>query len=417
MIRSPRGTKDILPDEINDWQNIEDVFRRITKLFGYKEIRTPIFESTDVFSRSIGESSDIVNKEMYTFEDRGGNLITLRPEMTAALVRACIQNSLANRGSLEKLWYFGPFFRYERPQKGRFRQFHQFGAECLSASTPESDAEVVNLGISIIKELGINDYTLLINTLGSNESRQVYREQLTTYLKKYESDLSEDSQRRLTTNPLRILDSKSEKDQEIISDAPTLGESLDDESKGRFDKVLEILTELDISFSISDKLVRGLDYYSHTVFEFQSNELGAQDSFGGGGRYDGLFEQLGGKHTPSVGFAFGVERLLLILESIGKSQESDNPYDIYIITGDKKYSGFSFKVANILRSKNLKVYVDLMDKSFKSQFKESNKLNCKYTLIIAENEIKNNMFALKNMKTGEQEEYSLEALSDIKEII
>lgn len=353
MIRSPRGTNDILPNEIIKWQYLEDSIRKVTNNFGYREIRTPIFESTEVFSRSIGDTSDIVNKEMYTFLDRGDNSLTLRPEMTAALVRSCIQNGLANRGELERLWYYGPFFRYERPQKGRFRQFHQFGAECLSSSNPESDVEVILLAVSLIQELGIEDYSLNINSLGNDESRNNFRNSLVEYFSKYKSDLSEDSLRRLDENPLRILDSKDPKDIELSKDAPSILESLDNESKEFFDAVISLLDKANVNYKITPSLVRGLDYYSHTVFEFQSTALGAQDSFGGGGRYDGLFQQLGGKPTPAVGFAFGVERLLLIIESIMDQSQLEKKVDYYIVSGDTKYISKSIELAQVLRRKNI----------------------------------------------------------------
>ncbi len=416
MIRSPRGTNDILPNEINKWHNLEEAIRRITSRFGYAEIRTPIFESTEVFSRSIGDTSDIVNKEMYTFMDRGENSITLRPEMTAALVRACIQNSIANRGELERLWYYGPFFRYERPQKGRFRQFHQFGAECLSSPNPESDAEVILLAHSLITDLGIVDYTLNINSLGNSISRDVYRDNLVNYFSKYESDLSEDSVRRLASNPLRILDSKDLKDIEIANDAPQIIDSLDKESRSHFDRVLNILESISVKYNISSKLVRGLDYYSHTVFEFQSNALGSQDSFGGGGRYDGLFEQLGGKFTPAVGFALGVERLLLIIDTLNKNNQ-DSLIDFYIITGEEEYITKAFEISNLLRNQGYKVVSDIQRKSFKSQMKDANKYNANYVIILAEREMNDNMFTLKNMHSGEQQQLSFDTIDNIADYV
>lgn len=416
MIRSPRGTNDILPNEINKWHHLEEAIRKITSRFGYAEIRTPIFESTEVFSRSIGDTSDIVNKEMYTFVDRGENSITLRPEMTAALVRACIQNSLANRGELERLWYYGPFFRYERPQKGRFRQFHQFGAECLSSPNPESDAEVILLAHSLITDLGIDDYTLNINSLGNSVSRDAYRENLVKYFTKYEDDLSEDSVRRLESNPLRILDSKDAKDIEITNDAPQIIDSLDNESRAHFDRVLNILDTLSMKYNVSSKLVRGLDYYSHTVFEFQSDALGSQDSFGGGGRYDGLFEQLGGKFTPAVGFALGVERLLLIIDSLNKN-DLDNTIDFYIVSGEEEYINRVFEVSNSLRNQGYKVVTDIQRKSFKSQMKDANKYNSEYVIILAEREMNDNKFTLKNMQSGNQQQIPIDEIVNIADYI
>lgn len=413
MIRSPRGTNDILPQEIGKWHYLEHSIRKITQRFGYSEIRTPIFESTEVFSRSIGDTSDIVNKEMYTFQDRGDNSITLRPEMTAALVRACIQSSLANRGELERLWYYGPFFRYERPQKGRFRQFHQFGAECLSSPNPESDTEVIVLAHSLIKDLGIEEYNLNINSLGNTASRDNYRTALVEYFSKYENDLSEDSQRRLKSNPLRILDSKETKDIEITQSSPKIIDSLDNESRYHFDKVINILEAIGIGYNVSSKLVRGLDYYSHTVFEFQSNALGSQDSFGGGGRYDGLFEQLGGKFTPAVGFALGIERLVLILETL-ENKVIENKTNYYIVSGNEGLINTSLQYANTLRLKGNSVITDIQRKSFKSQMKDANKYNSDFVVILAEQEFSDGKFILKNMKTGEQQLLSLDEISNVE---
>jgi histidyl-tRNA synthetase len=416
MIRSPRGTNDILPNSIGRWHYLEEVIRKITSLYNYSEIRTPIFESTEVFSRSIGETSDIVNKEMYTFLDRSENSITLRPEMTAALVRSCIQNSLANRGELERLWYYGPFFRYERPQKGRFRQFHQFGVECLSSPNPESDAEVLLLANHLIKELGIADYTLNINSIGNSGSREVYRNKLVEYFSKYENDLSYDSQSRLKTNPLRILDSKDENDKKLIENSPNIVDSLDKESKEHFEAVLSILEAVGVNYNISNTLVRGLDYYSHTVFEFQSNALGSQDSFGGGGRYDGLFEQLGGKPTPAVGFAMGVERLVLILEAIA-SNVSDTTLDFYVLFAEEELKLMAIKIAEQLRNLGFSVANDLQSKSLKSQMKDANKNKSNFVLILGKEEFEKSKFILKNMVSGQQQELSLESIATIKSFL
>ncbi|MDQ1267344.1 MAG: histidyl-tRNA synthetase, partial [Bacteroidota bacterium] len=331
MIQSIRGTKDILPGQSAQWQFIEKVFKEISQLYGYGEMRTPIFEKTELFSRGIGEGTDIVNKEMYTFTDRGGESITLRPEMTASIARAILQNSLLQQGSLLRIWYAGPLFRYERPQKGRLRQFHQYDAECIGSPFPESDVELILLANSLINGIGLNDYKLLINTLGSGEVRQQYRRELVAYLKSREGQLSADSRSRLDTNPLRTLDSKDPADAEIIAEAPRILDFLDSDSAAHFNNVKTMLESAGIQFEIQPRLVRGLDYYSHTVFEFQHNALGAQDSFGGGGRYDGLFSDLGGKPTPAVGFAFGIERMLLILENAAKLPQSLENTDIFII--------------------------------------------------------------------------------------
>ncbi len=409
MIQSIRGTKDILPNEIGKWHKIENVFREVSNLFGYKELRTPIFEKTEVFSRSIGDNTDIVNKEMYTFEDKGGESITLRPEMTAALVRSVIQNKLLEQSPLLRLWYFGPFFRYERPQKGRLRQFHQYGAECLGSPYPESDKEMILLAEYIISSCGIKKYKLLINSLGTSECRAYYRQTLVNYFEQYRMDLSEDSCIRLNTNPLRILDSKDERDISIISNAPNIMDFLDSPSRKHFDEVINFLEFSNIEFTISPQLVRGLDYYCHTVFEFQSEQLGAQDSFGGGGRYDGLFEQLGGQSTPAVGFAMGVERLILILDS--QQNEFIDECDFYITCSSPELVDIALEIEKKLITNKKSARVDLLRRSLKSQLREANKINAKYVIIIGDDEIKRNLVLLKNMQTGEQNEIGIENIN------
>lgn len=412
MIKSVRGTKDILPNETENWQFIEEHIRNTVKLFNYKELRTPIFESTEVFCRSIGDTSDIVNKEMYTFADRGKDSLTLRPEMTAALVRSCIQHNLLRETPLSRLWYFGPFFRYERPQKGRQRQFHQFGVECLGSEYPEADSEVIVLADTLIRNLGIKDYKLLLNTLGSDESRKNYRIALVSYFELHKEKLSSDSLFRLDSNPLRILDSKEQCDIEIIKDAPLLEQYLDEESEAHFAKVKSQLDNLGIKYELDPLLVRGLDYYNHTVFEFRSTSLGSQDSFGGGGRYDGLFEQLGGIAQPAVGFAMGVERLFIILEEMGIFNEIQASVDVYIVIADDNAREYADKVAQKIRSFGFSVMVDLKYRKFKAQFKEANKNNAKYTVVIGEEEVKSTLITIKNMNTGEQNSMSFSDLAE-----
>ncbi len=407
MIKTPRGTKDVLPSESYKWQYLEKKFKEVTDLFNYKELRTPIFESTEVFSRSIGEETDIVNKEMYTFNDRSDSSLTLRPEMTAALVRSAIENSLTNTAGVQRLWYFGPFFRYERPQKGRFRQFHQFGVECLSSPNPDSDVEVLHLADKLIKEIGISEYTLFINSIGNKASREKYNNVLVQYFNENKDKLSENSKERLDKNPLRILDSKSPDDIALLDDAPKISDSLDEESQLHYNQVKEKLTSLGIKFMENHKLVRGLDYYSHTVFEFQSNLLGAQDSFGGGGRYNELFSQLGGKDVPAVGFAMGVERLLIILEESGKFDNIEEQIDLYIVKATKDDSVI-YNLISKLRDNGVILNYDLLDKNFKGQFKEANRVNAKWTMIIGDDEISNNKLTIKNMKSGEQSEIDFE---------
>lgn len=410
MIQAIRGTKDILPDSIDQWFYLESAARQTADAFGYKEIRTPIFEKTEVFSRGVGEGTDIVNKEMYTFMDKGSESVTLRPEMTAALVRAVIQSSLSQQQSITRLWYFGPFFRYERPQKGRLRQFHQFGAECISSPFPESDVEIISLAVEFCKSIGIDDYKLFINTLGNEASRTAYREVLIAYLNENKDKLTYDSQMRLEQNPLRVLDSKAEQDKIVVENAPNIIDSLDEESKAHFDKVLSLLDSLGIDYVLQPRLVRGLDYYSHTVFEFQHSALGSQDSFGGGGRYNSLFTQLGGKETPAVGFAMGVERLLLILEALSALPEPAPLADYYVLAAEEQFIGKTLEVADLLRKQGNKVLTDLLRRSFKAQMREAGKINVPNVVIIAADELSRNCVLIKNMETGEQKEVSLDSL-------
>lgn len=414
MIQNIRGTKDILPSQVHSWQNLERIFKEVTSLYGYKELRTPIFEKTEVFSRSIGDTSDIVNKEMYTFTDKGGESVTLRPEMTAALVRSVIQHSLTHDISTLRLWYFGPFFRYERPQKGRLRQFHQFGAECIGSPYPESDVEIILLANQLINLAGIGNYTLSLNTLGNDESRAKYRSELIQYLLDKKSELSQDSQNRLNINPLRVLDSKDKRDIIVSQNAPSILDYLDSDSQSHFDTVKRLLIDSGISFEIDNKLVRGLDYYCHTVFEFKSDALGAQDAFGGGGRYDGLFTQLGGKFTPSVGFAMGVERLLLIIESqLNTLEQPFNDCDVFIVCTSEKLLSNAFKISEMLRNRGYKTFTDLQRRSVKAQMRETSKLNAKYCIIIGEEETKRGTILIKNLKNSEQTEIKLEHLNTI----
>ncbi len=414
MIQCVKGTKDLLPDSISAWQFVEGVFRSVSSRFGYEEMRTPIFEKTEVFSRSIGEATDIVNKEMYTFADRGGDSITLRPEMTAALVRAVIQHSLMNASPTQRLWYFGPFFRYERPQKGRLRQFHQFGAECLGSPNPESDAEIILLASDIIRSAGIGEIKLLINSLGNANVRAAYREELVRFLRSKQNELTEESRNRMEINPLRALDSKAPQDIAALENAPVITDFLDDESRDHFDAVKGLIRNCGAEIVVQPRLVRGLDYYSHTVFEFQSSALGAQDSLGGGGRYNTLFTQLGGKETPAVGFALGVERLLLILENLGKSFGKSVSTDIFIAYASAAEFDEAFNLCNRLRQKGFGVTIDLLRRSLKSQFKEANRVGARYTLVIGEEEMKNRTVQVKNMVKSEQTERSMETILDFE---
>jgi len=412
MLQSIRGTKDILPENSYYWQYLEHAISEVFHQFGYSEIRTPIFEKTDVFSRGVGENTDIVNKEMYTFEDKGGESLTLRPEQTAALVRACIQSTIYQQQAITRLWYFGPYFRYERPQKGRFRQFHQYGAECISSPYSESDVEIINLATSVCNKIGIDEYRLNINSLGNETSRINYKKLLVEYLLENKNSLTIDSQNRLENNPLRVLDSKAEQDILIASNAPRILDSLDSESKEHFDKILEYLDLLDIKYSIEPKLVRGLDYYCHTVFEFQSYALGSQDAFGGGGRYNDLFSQLGGKETPAVGFAMGVERLLLILEAKNKLPPQNILADYFVLAANNNFTGKALEIASIIRKASKSVVCDLQRRSFKAQMREAGKLNIPKVVIVAEEELSRGCVIIKDMATSQQKEMTIKELID-----
>jgi len=414
MMQSPRGTKDILPTTINAWQQLEGIFRRVSSLFGYQEIRTPIFEHTEVFLRTIGENTDVVGKEMYIFPDKGGDSLTLRPEMTASVARAVVQHNLTASNPLQRLWYAGEFFRYERPQKGRYRQFHQFGAECIGSSSPEADVEVILLVVKFLSDIGLKEFSLEINTLANSEVRTRYRKKLVEYLTEQKSSLSPESQERLEKNPLRILDSKHPLDRKAVESAPTILDYLDNESAEHFEMVQHLLTVEGINFTIVPRLVRGLDYYSHTVFEFISTALGAQSALGGGGRYNDMFEEFGGKHTPAVGFAMGIERILLILEQTNPTLYRQTTPDVMMITIDKESYPYSQTIAQTLRSAGISTVMDVQGRSLKAQMREADRLGAAITIIIGENERTSGKITIKDMQSGVQETAGQE---NIKEIV
>ena len=367
----------------------------------------PAFEKTELFSRAVGEETDIVNKEMYSFEDRNGDSLALRPEGTAQIVRSILENNLLSKSPILRLWYYGRFFRYERPQKGRLREFRQYGAECVGSPEPLADAEIISLAAEIAKAAGLDNFTLYINSLGDLESRLRYKKALIEYLKASENELSADSRRRLERNPLRILDSKDPNDALIIQEAPKILDYLNKESSSRFENVLKILKDLNVESEIEPKLVRGLDYYSHTVFEFQSKALGAQNAFGGGGRYDGLFEQLGSKKKiPAVGFAFGVDRMALALEAEGKSFE-EKPLDYYVVAADEEGRKLAPKIARALRKEGFSASLDLLNRSFKAQMREANKSRALSAIIIGSKEIEKGSAILKDMDDGSQKNIPL----------
>ena len=403
-IQAIRGTKDILPEEVGYWQQVEATAADILSKAAYQEIRPPIFEQTSLFERGIGEATDIVGKEMYTFKDRGDRSITLRPEGTAGVVRSFIEHKLYAKGGVQRLWYCGPMFRYERPQAGRQRQFHQIGVELIGSHDPRADVEVIAIATDVLQALGLKNLTLELNSVGSGEDRQRYREALVEYLKPYESELDPDSQDRLTRNPLRILDSKDEKTQEIAANAPSIFDYLQDESKRHFDRVCSLLSALEIKYQLNPRLVRGLDYYTHTAFEIQSEDLGAQATVCGGGRYDGLVQQLGGNETPSVGWAIGLERLILLLQQLQPTPIL-NP-DLYIVSRGEKAENQALILAQKLRQAGFKVDLDLSGSAFGKQFKRADRSGAVACLVLGDSEAEGETVQLKWLETSEQETIS-----------
>jgi histidyl-tRNA synthetase len=408
-IQSIRGVKDILPDEIWKWQYIESVAHKIFSRYGFKEIRLPIFEDTRLFCRSIGEATDIVEKEMYTFNDRGGDSITLRPEGTASVVRAYIQHKLYNPPSVLKMFYMGPMFRYERPQAGRLRQFNQIGVEAMGSPGPIVDAEVMTMIIEFFRELGLNNTKLEINSLGSQECRPQYRELLKSEIEKHLDQLCPNCLARYERNPLRILDCKSETCGKIAEGLPKLIDHLDTASAEHFAEVCALLDSAGTPYSVNPKLVRGLDYYNRTAFEVTSKDLGAQNAICGGGRYDTLVEELEGPSTPCFGFALGLERLVSLIPFNDATQFQKTP-DVFIVCLGEETKTIGFELAHKLRLKGFQVERDYEMGSMKSQMRKANKVQAKFTLILGENEIRSGKLILKNMETGEQKECTAEEL-------
>lgn len=401
MTQALRGMRDIFGTEIPLWHAAESVFRHISASYGYQEIRTPLLESTELFQRGIGEGTDIVGKEMYTFTDRGGDSVTLRPEMTAPVVRTAIEHNLLRHNPTTRLWYCGPLFRYERPQKGRFRQFHQYGAECLGSAHGSADAEIISLANRVIAECGIQSYTLEINSLGNKTSRQVFRTALVEYLEGHRSALSEESEKRLGTNPLRILDSKADTDALIIAGAPTLGDYLDAESADRFLELQSMLNELGISYTLNPRLVRGLDYYNHVVFEFTTTLLGSQNAIAGGGRYDPLFTLIGGKETAATGFSIGIERLIMMMELDGAIADASKPPDVCVINAGATPS-YILRIADSIRRAGFSATTDVQHRSLQAQMREAGRNMTPVAVIIGPDEVRKETMVIKEMTTGEQ---------------
>ena len=411
QIQAIRGMHDVLPEQIPLWQFLEARVRDTLAQYGYREIRTPIVEMTELFKRSIGEVTDIVEKEMYTFTDRNGDSLTLRPEGTASCVRAGIQNGLLVN-QVQRLWYQGPMFRHERPQKGRYRQFQQIGVEAYGMAGPDIDIEMILITRRIWRALGLRDLELQINTLGTADERRAYRGLLVDYLGRHHDDLDADSQRRLKSNPLRVLDSKNPRIADIIAGAPSLLDHLGEESRAHFDRLRAGLEAAGVAYVVNPRLVRGLDYYARTVFEWVSDQLGAQGTVCAGGRYDGLVEQLGGRPTPAIGFAMGMERLIALLEE--QPPALRDPVDVYLVMMGDAAAARGMLLAETLRDRlpELRLLMHCGGGSFKSQFKKADKSGAEYALILGDDEIEKGVAGVKMLRLGEQDNIEFSALAD-----
>ena len=416
-LQAIRGMNDILPAQTPVWRYLETTFAQLLDSYGYSEIRLPILEFTDLFARGIGEGTDVVDKEMYTFLDRNDESLTLRPEGTAGCVRAVLEHGMTGGGQVQKLWYVGPMFRYEKPQKGRYRQFHQIGVEVFNQPGPDVDAELIVLTARLWKKLGMADaVTLQLNSLGSSEARATYRDALVAYLQQHFEQLDEDSQRRLTSNPLRILDSKNAQTQALLTAAPTLHDYLDAESRVHFDGLKARLEAAGISYQINPKLVRGLDYYGRTVFEWVTDKLGSQGTVCAGGRYDGLVSQFGGKPTPGVGFAMGIERLVLLLETLELVPEALSPAPhAYICAFGEAAELAALALAERLRDAlpGLRLLINAGGGSFKSQFKKADKSGARFALILGDDELAERVVGCKPLRDdSEQQSIAWDALAE-----
>ena len=413
LSKAPRGTKDITPKDVYKWHYVEKKFREICALYGYEEIRTPIFEHTEVFSRSVGDTTDVVQKEMYTFTDRGDRQLSLKPEGTAGVIRSFIENKMYADTQPTKLYYITPCFRYERPQAGRQRQFHQFGIEVLGSDGPSVDAEVISLAVQFFNEMGLNNLSVNINSVGCPTCREEYNRKLKEYLDQKVDVLCETCLERKDKNPMRVIDCKNPHCKENLQDIPFMIDHLCEDCKDHFDKLQTYLKEMDINYVVDKTIVRGLDYYKKTAFEIISNDIGSQSTVCGGGRYDGLVEMLGGpKGISGIGFGLGAERLLLTLENNNIEIENPKSTDIYIATIGDAAKTKSFKLIKDLRTNHISADNDHLDKSLKAQFKYSDKLNAKYTVVIGDDELANDTATLKNMKTSEQTTIKLSELVD-----
>ncbi|MDC3415627.1 histidine--tRNA ligase [Aquibacillus salsiterrae] len=409
-VQAPRGTQDLLPGTTEKWQFVERKITDLCRRFNYQEIRTPIFEHTELFQRGVGDTTDIVQREMYTFTDRGDRSITLRPEGTASVVRAFVQNKLYGSPTQPtKLYYFGPMFRYERPQQGRMRQFVQFGVEALGSKDPAIDAEIMSLAMSVYQELGLKSLKLVINSLGDTESRNNHREALINHFEPHKEELCADCQVRLTKNPLRVLDCKKDREHPAMATAPSILEYLNEESGEYFQKVQNYLDHMGIPYEVDKNLVRGLDYYNHTAFEIMSDAdgFGAITTLCGGGRYNGLVEDLGGPETPGIGFALSVERLLMALDAEAVALNENSGVDCYFVSLGDKAQEEAVRLTYELRKAGIQIDKDYQERKLKAQFKTADRLHVKYVIVLGENELENNQVSVKDMESGEQQEVAL----------
>ncbi|MDO7788721.1 histidine--tRNA ligase [Desulforamulus aquiferis] len=406
----PRGTNDILPGEVEKWQYLEELARQVCREYGYGELRTPIFEHTELFHRGVGETTDVVEKEMYTFTDRGERSITLRPEATAATVRAYLENKLSSLPQPVKLFYIGPMFRYDRPQAGRFRQFHQFGVEVFGTHSPAIDAEVIAMAMDIYKRIGLTDLELHINSVGCPECRPLLREKLQEHFRPHLEELCSNCQGRFERNPLRILDCKGEKCQELGRNAPTTLDALCPGCQSHFNEVKLNLEAVGVPYIVNNRLVRGLDYYTHTAFEIMAKDIGAQSSIGGGGRYNGLIEACGGPAIPGVGFALGLERILLTAERQGIDFPFSRGPEVFVATAGTGVEIQSFKLIQELRQRSVPAEKDYLGRSLKAQMKYAAKLGARWVVILGEEEYAKGLAAVRDMKLGDQQEVALAEL-------